>query len=132
MQIFTLAIRKPMSMVVPLRYRNTLLRAAICNWVDLCINWTSLFTARLISDFVIVKHWREPMIFLNSSASTEVDPSNKLKDVEVVIGVLAASAPVMFVLSSMSLMYLCWEIIYPFESFINSMPRKKFQISQIS
>lgn len=47
------------------------------------------------------------MIFLNSSASTEVDPSNKLKDVEVVIGVLAASAPVMFVLSSMSLMYLC-------------------------
>lgn len=46
---------------------------------------------------VIVRYWKDPIIFLYSSTSTEAIPSNKLKEVVEVIGVLGALAPAILV-----------------------------------
>lgn len=85
-------------------------------------------TAKEISDLVINKYWRESIIFLNCLTSIEVDPSNKLKDVKVVVnGVVAAFAPSMFVFSRISRIYLLYDISKPFPSPDIAIPKKKFK-----
>lgn len=67
---FDFAIWIPLS-IVPFKYRRTFFKAVICIWVGLCIYWGNLLTTKEISGLVINKCWRDPIIFLNSSALIE-------------------------------------------------------------
>lgn len=79
-------------------------RAFQCNSMGWCIKWESLLTTKAISSFVSVRYWRAPTIFQYLIVSVWGDPSTKVRELLVAIGVTIPLAPSFVAWSIMSLL----------------------------
>lgn len=94
---------------VDFKYLRTLLRVEWCCWVGLCMKWESLLTVKLMSGLISERYWKEPTIFLNSWGSKATKSSVSYNATVVDNSVMGSFAPSMFILWSISMMYLCWD-----------------------